>query len=143
MGMSAGARCLAAAVIVAHLCYGNELDGISPEPPMLPEVTSMSFAGNGCPQGTAEVVTGNTSWTDWSFSLHKFNPEDSQGRDPVDRTQNCGVHANIITRSPGWQLAVRATSMRGFASLSNGSAMTAFSTVFWSQDASNVRFCLE
>ncbi len=49
--------------------------------PVLPDVVSVSYSGNGCQQGSADPpVVGKTSWTDWIFALHGFDPEDSQGR---------------------------------------------------------------
>ncbi len=129
----------ATAVLAAGLVSGVVLDDISPEPPVLPDVTSVTFSGSGCPQGSTNVSIPTSSWADWTFSLHQFSPEDpDKATSAAGRTQNCQVHATLVTKSPGWQLAVRSASMRGFSSLSSGSSLAAFATIFWSQDPANV-----
>src|SRR4051812_27019074 len=90
---------LATALVLGGGALGSELaaqDLISPEPPTLPNVTSVSFSGNGCPQGTAEYVSLNSRWSEAVFAFDRFRAEDAgASAAPTDRTQNCQVHANL------------------------------------------------
>ena len=140
MGLLRGASLLLATALAVGLARGEQLsalDLISPEPPTLPNLTSVSFSGNGCPQGTAEYVNLNSRWSEAVFAFDRFHAEDT-GTSPALRTQNCQVHANLDGGATGWQVAVQSMTVRGFASLSPGSSLTAYGTVYWSQNAANV-----
>ena len=138
MGLLRRVTLLATALVgVVRAGELSALDLISPEPPTLPNLTSVSFSGNGCPQGTAEYVNLNSRWSEAIFAFDRFRAEDP-GTSPTERTQNCQVHANLEGGATGWQVAVQSMTVRGFASLSAGSALTAYGTVYWSQNAANV-----
>ena len=143
MGLIAPSRLLAAAATLAGVVRADvqdiqaQLDLISPEPPILPSMSSVSFSGNGCPQGSAEYLDMNSRWNEAVFALTQFRAEDTAAS-PTERTQNCQLHANMVGGAQGWQVAVQSLTVRGFASLSRGSSFTAFGTVYWSQDATNV-----
>ena len=133
-----GPLLLLAAAGVARGSGLAALDLVSPEPPTLPNVTSVGFSGNGCPQGTAEYVSLNSRWSEAVFAFDRFRAEDAGAGGGTERTRNCQVHAVLVGGATGWQVAVQSMTVRGYASLSAGSSLTAWGTVYWSQNAANV-----
>ncbi|CAK7214291.1 hypothetical protein SBRCBS47491_002090 [Sporothrix bragantina] len=121
--------------------HAAQHDGISLEPPVLPKVTQLVFSGNGCLPGTANATYSGsgTNWSDWIISLHDLNLEAVAGahgasnRPPPSST--CMIHAELSQTSPGWQLALEAVSIRGYAALSSGSSLSAAASVAWEDAA--------
>ncbi|OAA66478.1 hypothetical protein SPI_01054 [Niveomyces insectorum RCEF 264] len=122
---------------LAAVAYGLQLDSISPEPPVLPQISNIEFLGTGCSPKTANASWGTSSWTDWLVSLQAFDLEATQNGENGFLTETCEIHAELTTASPGWQLALATLSIRGYASLSRGSSMTASAVVSWSDQPSN------
>ncbi|CAK7205345.1 hypothetical protein SEUCBS139899_008115 [Sporothrix eucalyptigena] len=125
---------LALLAVVATGAYGAQNDGISLEPPLLPKVTKLSFSGVGCPPGTANATWSTANWSDWIISLHDLNLEAVSGAHGANRPpplSTCMVHAEFSQASPGWQLALEAVSIRGYAALSSGSSLSAEVSVAW------------
>ncbi len=122
------------AVALAAAVQGAVLDGISLEPPVLPQVTSVRFVGSGCPQDTATVTRGTASWSDWVVSLRGFSLEvpSQSGGGGSTLAETCDMQAEFAPVSPGWQLALQTVSIRGYVALSSGSSLSTSATVSWS-----------
>lgn len=98
-------------------------------PPVPPKITSFTFAGTGCSNDSGSVkadsnVLGDTNGV--SFSELK-------GSD----TDNCGVHIVSAGGSQGWQVAVREITYEGYVWLRGNSEIDTFTTIFFSENASN------
>ncbi|CAK7232134.1 hypothetical protein SCUCBS95973_008160 [Sporothrix curviconia] len=140
MALSTTTRKLAMLTLMAATVHAGQHDGISLEPPVLPKVTTLSFSGTGCPPGTANATWNTANWSDWIVSLHGLNLEAlagahgaSSNRPPPSST--CMIHAELSQASPGWQLALEAVSIRGYAALSSGSSLSAAASVAWEETA--------
>ncbi|KIH89802.1 hypothetical protein SPBR_00807 [Sporothrix brasiliensis 5110] len=112
-------------------------DGISMEPPILPQVNNLVFSGAGCSQGTANATWSPASWSDWTVSLHDLNLEATGKPGPggLPSESDCTIHATFSNTSPGWQLALETVSIRGYAALSSGSSISAAASVSWASTA--------
>jgi hypothetical protein len=93
-----------------------------------PHITSIKYSGSGCPN-------------DAQFSGNFNNPtvtfKDFTISSPGEKTVNCQVHLQATGASPGWQVAIKKNVVKGHLYLSPGSSLTHYTTIFFSQDASN------
>ncbi|KAL1895624.1 hypothetical protein Sste5346_005093 [Sporothrix stenoceras] len=130
-------------VLMAAAVQAAKHDGISMEPPVLPQVTNISFSGTGCSPGTANATWSTSNWSDWVVSLHDLNleatssPGSGAGRPPS--SSDCTLHATFSHPSPGWQLALETVLVRGYAALSSGSSISAGASTYWSAAAPTER----
>ncbi len=101
------------------------------EPPAMPRESSVVTSGNGCPAGSTDLVapinTKNSTWSDWRLTFHRFAAADRPGND-TQKNANCQVHISISTGPAGWQVAVKALTVRSAAYLSPGSSLAATGT---------------
>ena len=98
-------------------------------PESLPQIISPTASGNGCPHN-AKFYGG---FNDLSSSYSTFNISIPDG----SRTQNCQLHIQGTGGSPGWQVSVRDVWVKGHACLHPGTNLEYYTTVYYSQDASN------
>lgn len=98
------------------------------------QVSSVSFSGSGCPQGSVSTSI-STDRTVVTFGFDKFQTFIGPGYDLGDKTKNCQLHLNL--KYPGgFQFAVLDSTYHGFAQLDSGVTGKFFSTYYFSQDAS-------
>ncbi|KAK4156618.1 hypothetical protein C8A00DRAFT_30471 [Chaetomidium leptoderma] len=93
-----------------------------------PRITSISFSGNGCVQDPK--FSG--SFTDPTVTFRNFAVAN-----PGNKTVNCQVHLQASGASPGWQVALKTNVVKGHVVLTPGTAVTHYTTVYFSQDAGN------
>lgn len=109
-------------------------DDPEPDEPSAPGIETVSFSGNGCPQGS---VNGNFT-ADGSVALSEFSTEVSSTASAMERTKNCQMHIQFSeSNSPDWQLSVMDVNLKGYLVLEKGAAATTYVTAFWTADASN------
>ncbi|KAL8388807.1 hypothetical protein RB595_008945 [Gaeumannomyces hyphopodioides] len=99
-------------------------------------ITSVSFSGNGCPQGTRMQFTGDLT-SGLQLTVPNFTVV-SRGSDfdPRKRTANCQAHLSIDVGEKGWQISPDMISYRGFSVLdSTDTRVDFFVTSYWSHDA--------
>ncbi|KAL8294585.1 hypothetical protein RB597_007783 [Gaeumannomyces tritici] len=98
-------------------------------------ITSISFSGNGCPQGTHMQVTGDLI-SGLQFTVPNFTVASRSDFDPRKRTANCQAHLNIGVGEKGWQISPDLIGYRGFSVLdSSGTRVDFYVTSYWSHDA--------
>jgi len=124
-----GALALAvAAVLVTVLVNPARSDTnangvISFGPPAVPKVLSLTMSGNGCPSMPSQSNRAN--WNEWVFSLGNFTAHDHESVAARDRNANCQIYISIASGPVGWQVAVKALTVRSSAFLSPGSSLSA------------------
>ncbi|KAL2147694.1 hypothetical protein VTI28DRAFT_7046 [Corynascus sepedonium] len=99
--------------------------------PATPKITSISFSGNGC----AKAPKFSGDFNAPTITLSDFAASSPDG----NRTVNCQVHLQAQGASPGWQVALKSNVAKGHIILSPGTSLTHYTTVFFSQDASNTK----
>ena len=99
-------------------------------PPSLPTINKISFSGNGCTQGSNPKWSGNLDELTVKYS-------EFTARYPGEATSNCQIHITTTGGTAGWQYAIASTELKGSASLEAGATLTAFTSVYFSADASN------
>ncbi|KAK0751787.1 hypothetical protein B0T18DRAFT_317207 [Schizothecium vesticola] len=99
-------------------------------PPSIPTISKLTFSGPGCTQG---------SNLKWSGNLDELTVRYSEfaARNPGDGTSNCQIHIQTTGGTAGWQYALKSTELKGSASLDAGATLTVFTSVYFSEDASN------
>ena len=104
-------------------------------PPSSATVTSSSWSGNGCPQGTVEFLPGNPDGTlDTGYVvLRRYFTAIGSGTGPTDRTRNCQAHINVNDIPAGWQFAVKNVKVKGYYDIQNAT-LTVFATAYFSQN---------
>lgn len=107
-------------------CDDPDLD----EPPSAPNITEVSFSGNGCPNGSVigDLVSGG------DVILSNFSAGITSN--PTDRTKNCQAHISFGSNPTGWQVSADNVTLRGYAVVEKGATAVFYLTTFWSQDAS-------
>lgn len=99
-------------------------------PPSIPTISKLTFSGNGCTQGSNLKWSGNLD--ELTIRYSEFT-----ARNPGDGTSNCQIHITTTGGTAGWQYALKSTELKGSASLDPGSTLTVFTTVYFSEEASN------
>ncbi|KAB5528836.1 hypothetical protein GE09DRAFT_1228591 [Coniochaeta sp. 2T2.1] len=121
---------LAAASPIAQTNPDGWADG--PDPNQI-QITSASFSGNGCPQGTVSTSISPDK-TVITFGFDKFQTYIGPGFDPTQKTKNCQLHLNL--KYPGgFQFSVVDSTYHGYAQLEAGVTGTFYSTYYFSQSA--------
>ncbi|KAB5517349.1 hypothetical protein GE09DRAFT_979172 [Coniochaeta sp. 2T2.1] len=121
---------LAAASPIAQTTPDGWADG--PDPNQI-QITSASFSGNGCPQGTVSTSISPDK-TVITFGFDKFQTYIGPGFDPTQKTKNCQLHLNL--KYPGgFQFSVVDSTYHGYAQLEAGVTGTFYSTYYFSQSA--------
>lgn len=93
-----------------------------------PRISSISYSGNGCIQDPK--FSG-------SFTDPKLTFQNYAVSNPNNRTVNCQVHLQTSGASAGWQVALKSNVVKGHVVLAPGTAVTHYTTVYFSQDAGN------
>ena len=107
----------------------NEAESIEPGSFSMKDI---SFSGSACPQGSNSAsLSGN-----WAASTLNFKQFAASAPDD-GRTENCGMHVQGSSVTPGWQVALAEASGSGSVNLKAGSTLSSYVTSFWSQDAAN------
>lgn len=99
-------------------------------------ITSVSFSGNGCPQGTRIQFAGDLN-SGLQLTVPNFTVV-SRGSDfdPRKRTANCQAHLSIAVGEKGWQISPDMIGYRGFSVLdSTDTRVDFYVTSYWSHDA--------
>jgi len=103
-----------------------------------PIINSLSFSGNGCPQGTVKFsevkYNGSTTWI--YFDVQNFTTAIGSGSSVYDHTKNCQLHASFDL-GDDWSVAAVGYQAAGKAYLESGVTATWFATYYDSEDASN------
>ncbi|AEO53777.1 hypothetical protein MYCTH_91276 [Thermothelomyces thermophilus ATCC 42464] len=97
--------------------------------PATPKISSISFSGNGClndPKFSGNFDVPCLTFSNFAAALPGNN-----------KTVNCQVHLQTQGATPGWQVALKSNVVKGHVVLSPGTTLTHYTTVFFSQDASN------
>ncbi|KAF2478225.1 uncharacterized protein BDR25DRAFT_276064 [Lindgomyces ingoldianus] len=120
MRSSASTLLLAAAapVFVAAVC---------PDP--VPQISSLSWSGSGCPSTSASSVKNYGPMEFGEVKTFTFNQLDS------DNTENCEIHLQAAQAPSGWQVAVRDVAYSGDVMLKPNSQLDYFTQVYWSEKA--------
>jgi len=92
-------------------------------PPAVPKVLSLTMSGNGCPSAPPQSKTAD--WSEWIFSFNNFTALDHETAAPRERNANCQIYISIASGPVGWQVAVKALTVRSSAFLSPGSSLSA------------------
>jgi len=104
----------------------------SPEPSQI-SIKSVSFSGNGCPQGSVSTSI-STDKTVVTFGFDSFQTYIGPGTAVADRTKNCQLHLNLAYPG-GFNFAVVDSTYHGYAQLDSGVTGSFLSTYYFSQDA--------
>jgi len=97
-------------------------------------ISSVSFSGNGCPQGSVSTSI-STDRTVVTFGFDSFQTYIGTGTSVSDHTKNCQLHLNL--KYPGgFDFTVVDAVYHGYAQLDSGVTGTFLSTYYFSQDAS-------
>ncbi|KAK4044375.1 hypothetical protein C8A01DRAFT_31430 [Parachaetomium inaequale] len=97
--------------------------------PATPRITSISYSGNGCtkdPKFSGNFNDPTLTFANFAASLPGAN-----------QTVNCQVHLQGLGASPGWQVALKSNVVKGYVVLAPGTALTHYTTVFFSEDAAS------
>jgi len=123
------------ALVAASPIAQNFGDGFAntPDPTQI-TITSASYSGNGCPQGSVSTSI-STDATVVTFGFDSFQTYIGPGTDVSDHTKNCQLHLNLKYPS-GFQFAVVDSTYHGYAQLDPKVTGTFYSTYYFSQDAS-------
>ncbi|KAK0734526.1 hypothetical protein B0T26DRAFT_632795 [Lasiosphaeria miniovina] len=98
-------------------------------PSSSPRITSISWSGNGCPRDPK---------FDGDFNAPVFTYNNFAASLPgTNQTLNCEVHIQTAGTSPGWQVALKNNWVKGHLVLSPGTTLDYYTTVYFSQSASN------
>jgi hypothetical protein len=108
-------------------------NGDTPDPKQI-QISSATFSGNGCPQGSASSSLSLDA-TVVTFGFDKFQTYIGPTYDPTTKTKNCQLHLTLKYPT-GFQFAVVDSTYHGYAQLEKGVTGTFFSTYYFSQDAS-------
>ncbi|KAL2126966.1 hypothetical protein VTI74DRAFT_11546 [Chaetomium olivicolor] len=98
-------------------------------PATTPKITSISFSGNGCvrdPKFTGSFDDPTVTFYNFAATLPGAN-----------QTVNCQAHLQATGASPGWQVALKSNTVKGHVVLQPGTTLAYYTTVYFSQDASN------
>lgn len=98
-------------------------------PPTPPTITRLVFSGSGCPNDSGSVKPDSTTLGDTAGVTFTELKGDS--------TDNCAVHIQSAGASAGWQVALRQVDYVGDVNLKGNSELNTFTSVFWSENASN------
>ncbi|KAH8908257.1 hypothetical protein BR93DRAFT_609041 [Coniochaeta sp. PMI_546] len=121
---------LAAASPLAQTNPDGWADG--PDPNQI-QITSATFSGNGCPQGTVSTSISPDK-TVITFGFDGFQTYIGPGYNPTEKTKNCQLHLNL--KYPGgFQFSVVDSTYHGYAQLDPGVTGTFYSTYYFSQSA--------
>lgn len=101
-------------------------------PPSLPTITSVSYSGNACPQGS-NSVTETGDWGSLGFSFSNFSAS-SPG---TTSNRNCQVHLEASGASAGWQVSLSDIAVHGHTVLQPGAHANYWTTSFWSESPAN------
>jgi hypothetical protein len=99
-------------------------------PPSIPTISQLSFSGPGCTQGSNLKWSGNLDGLTVRYS-------EFVARNPGEGNSNCQIHIQTAGGTEGWQYAIKSTELKGSASLDAGATLTVFTSIFFSEDASN------
>ncbi|KAK3393409.1 hypothetical protein B0H63DRAFT_491393 [Podospora didyma] len=102
---------------------------IADGPPSSPRISSISYSGNGCirdPKYSGDFSDPTFTYSNFAASLPGEN-----------KTLNCEVHIQTTGTSAGWQVALNNNWIKGHLVLGPGTALDYFTTVYFSQSASN------
>ncbi|KAK7748444.1 hypothetical protein SLS62_008600 [Diatrype stigma] len=99
-------------------------------PASLPQISSVSYSGSGCPSSSPAVVRSG-AFADPAFRLNAFEARVPDGTSTV----NCQVHIQAEGASSGWQLGLESVTVHGHLVLDPGASLDWFVTSFFSQDA--------
>ncbi|KAM7188392.1 protein of unknown function (DUF4360) domain containing protein [Naviculisporaceae sp. PSN 640] len=122
---------LVAATPIAQVTSDGWADG--PDPKQI-QIQSVSFSGNGCPQGSVSTSISPDK-TVITFGFDRFQTYIGPGISPSEKTKNCQLHLNL--KYPGgFQFSVVESTYHGYAQLDKGVTGTFYSTYYFSQDAS-------
>lgn len=122
---------LVAATPIAQVSSDGWADG--PDPKQI-QINSVSFSGNGCPQGSVSTSISPDK-TVITFGFDRFQTYIGPGVSPAEKTKNCQLHLNL--KYPGgFQFSVVESTYHGYAQLDKGVTGTFYSTYYFSQDAS-------
>lgn len=113
------------AVLLAAASAASAAD---PAPADAPKITSITYSGSGCP---------NNAKFSGSFSDPVVTFPNFVASLPGNQTVACQVHLQASGASAGWQAAISRNTVKGRVSLSPGTALTYYTTVYFSQDAAN------
>jgi len=104
--------------------------------PAAPRWQDATWSGNGC--GSGPTLTAESGGkVKMSFDMNAFRAQIGPGLSPLGKTVNCAVHGNVDEGIAGYRLAVTNVETDGFLYSGPGVTLTHFTTIFWSQDASN------
>jgi hypothetical protein len=120
-------------VLLAVMALGSSLAAGAPtaDPPAAPAIVSVTYSGNGCPQGSRNEMYGDEDTL--NFAFHDFDAR--FGAD--GRSTNCQVHLNLVGGGPGWALSLETVNVKGALSESADAEVSFYTTSFWSQTASD------
>ncbi|KAK3331215.1 hypothetical protein B0H66DRAFT_92987 [Apodospora peruviana] len=104
-----------------------------PDPKQI-QIVSVSFSGNGCPQGSVSTSISPDK-TVITFGFDRFQTYIGPGFSAAEKSKNCQLHLNL--KYPGgFQFSVVESTYHGYAQLDPGVTGTFYSTYYFSQDAS-------
>jgi hypothetical protein len=105
-----------------------------------PRMVSITFSGNGCPQGANNTVSANGGTLTFTYNDYSVILGGPEGR--AAATSNCQAHISFDQGIPGYALTVQSVSGRGLMYATPNVTLSVLTTLFWSQNASNtVRPC--
>lgn len=116
-----------------NLVFPDGGSAAGPDPSQI-TITSASFSGNGCPQGTV-TTTFSTDKTVVTFGFDSFQTYIGPGTLASDHSKNCQLHLSL-SYPGGFQYAVVDSTYHGYAQMDTGVTGTFYSTYYFSQDAS-------
>lgn len=133
MKLLALSACPLLGLAAPNIVFPDGGSATGPDPTQI-TITSASFSGNGCPQGTV-ATTISADKTVVTFGFDSFQTYIGPGTLVSDHTKNCQLHLSL-SYPGGFQYAVVDSTYHGYAQMDTGVTGTFYSTYYFSEDAS-------
>lgn len=121
-----------AALLLPALAAAYPQSGSAPNPDDI-TITSTTYSGNGCPQGSVSTSSSDDK-TVITYGFDQFQTYIGPGVASSEKSKNCQLHLNL--KYPGgFQYAVVDATYHGWARLDDGVTGSFITTYYFSQDA--------
>ncbi|OAL00997.1 hypothetical protein IQ06DRAFT_325707 [Phaeosphaeriaceae sp. SRC1lsM3a] len=121
-----------AALVLPALAAALPQSGSAPSPDDI-QITSTTYSGNGCPQGSVSTSNSDDK-TVITYGFDQFQTYIGPNIAASEKSKNCQLHLNL--KYPGgFQYAVVDATYHGWARLDDGVTGSFITTYYFSQDA--------
>ncbi|GAW14383.1 hypothetical protein ANO14919_037850 [Xylariales sp. No.14919] len=102
------------------------------DPATQPQITSLSYSGNGCPSSSPAVERTGAGFSDIGFRLNSF---EASLPGIENSNTNCQVHLQATGCTSGWQVGIQSATIKGHLVLDPSASITWYLTSYWSENA--------